>query len=63
MTDEDLIYTSNVYGPIQFDSGIGTPVELVQSWMQYLEAAKAFNSPLLASTWPNDATTLLAPAM
>ena len=63
VTDEDLIYTSNVYGPIQFDSGIGTPVELVQSWMQYLEAAKAFNSPLLASTWPNDATTLLAPAM
>merc|ERR550514_210952 len=63
VTDEDLIYTANVYGPIQFDSGIGTPVVMVQSWMQYLEAAKAFNSPLLASTFPNDATTLLAPAM
>lgn len=63
VTDEDLIYTANVYGPIQFDSGVGTPVEMVQSWMQYLEAAKAFNSPLLASTFPNDAHTLLAPAM
>lgn len=63
VTDEDLIYTANVYGPIQFDSGLGTPVVMVQSWMQYLEAAKAFNSPLLASTFPNDATTLLAPAM
>lgn len=63
VTDEDLIYTANVYGPIQFDSGLGTPIALVQSWMQYLEAAKAFNSPLLASTFPNDATTLLAPAV
>lgn len=61
--DEDLIYTANLYGPIQFDSGVGTPVLLVQSWMQYLEAAKAFNSPLLASTFPDDATTLLAPSM
>lgn len=62
VTDEDLIYTANVYGPIQFDEGLGTPVALVQSWMQYLEAAKAFNSPLLASSFPNDAATLLAPA-
>jgi len=61
--DEDLIYTANVYGPIQFDTGIGTPPLLVQSWMQYLEAAKAANTPLLSSTFPGDATTLLAPAM
>lgn len=59
---EDLIYTANLYGPIQFDSGVGTPVLLVQSWMQYLEAAKAFNSPLLASTFPGDQATLLAQA-
>jgi len=63
VTDEDLIYTANVYGPIQFDSGPGTQPLLVQSWMQYLEAAKAFNSPLLASTFHDDHTTLLAPAM
>lgn len=63
VTDEDLIYAANLYGPIQFDSGIGTPVALVQSWMQYLEAAKAFNSPLIASTFPQDSTTLLAPAI
>lgn len=60
---EDLIYTTNIYGPIQFDSGVGTPVAAVQSWMQYLEAAKAFNSPLIASQFPTDQTTLLAPAV
>lgn len=60
---DDLIYTSNIYGPIQFDSGLGTPVMAVQSWMQYLEAAKAFNSPLIASRFPKDEATLLAPAI
>jgi len=60
---EDLIYTTNIYGPIQFDSGLGTPVVAVQSWMQYLEAAKAFNSPLIASQFPKDQATLLAPAI
>lgn len=60
VTDEDLIYAANIYGPIQFDSGAGTPVAAVLSWMGYLEAAKAFNSPLLASTFENDSGTLLA---
>jgi quercetin dioxygenase-like cupin family protein len=41
VTDEDLIYTANVYGPIIFDSGRGTPVEAVMSWMEYLELARA----------------------
>jgi len=58
--EEDLIYTANVWGPIQFDSGVGTPVAAVFSWMQYLEAAQAFQSPLIASTFPNDQSTLLA---
>jgi quercetin dioxygenase-like cupin family protein len=60
---EDLIYTTNIYGPIQFDAGVGTPVVAVQSWMQYLEAAKAFNSPLIASQFPKDQATLLAPSV
>jgi len=60
--ETDLIYTANVYGPIQFDSGPGTKVEMVFSWMSYLEAAKAFNSPLMASTFPND-SSLLAPSI
>merc|ERR1712039_44389 len=62
VTDDDLIYTANVYGPIQFDSGVGTPVVSVLSWMQYLEAANAFQTPLIASTFPNDQSTLLASA-
>jgi len=61
--DEDLIYTANVYGPIQFDGGVGTPVLMVQSWMQYLEAAKASGTPLIASTFPGDAMTLLSPSI
>jgi len=60
VTDEDLIYTANVWGPIQFDAGVGTAPLMVMSWMQYLEAAQAFNSPLIASTFPNDGSTLLA---
>jgi len=57
---DDLIYTANVYGPIQFDSGPGTPVLMVLSWMQYLESAKASNTPLLRSTFPKDHGTMLA---
>jgi len=60
ITDEDLIYTANLYGPIQFDSGVGTPIQFVASWMTYLEAAKNGKSPLLASTFPDDASTFLA---
>lgn len=60
ITDDDLIYTANLYGPIQFDDGVGTPVTMVASWMTYLEAAKAGNSPLLSSTFPDDSSTFLA---
>jgi len=63
ITDEDLIYTANIYGPIQFDSGVGTPILDVLSWMTYLAGAKAFKSPLIASTFPGDQGTLLAKSM
>lgn len=59
----DLIYTANVYGPIQFDSGVGTPILMVLSWMQYLESAASVNTPLLASSFPDDDSTLLASTM
>lgn len=35
LTDEDLIYTANIYGPVAFDSGKGTPLTNVLSWMEY----------------------------
>ena len=41
LTDEDLIYLANVYGPLTFDSGRGTPVAAVLSWMEYDALAKA----------------------
>jgi len=39
LTDEDLIYMANIYGPVSFDTGRGTPIAAVLSWMEY-EALK-----------------------
>ena len=39
--DDDLIYLANVYGPLTFDTGRGTPVAAVLSWMEYDALAKA----------------------
>lgn len=56
--DEDLIYTANVYGPVQFDEGPGTPITAVQSWMQYKQAATAFGLNLVANQFEKDSTLL-----
>ncbi|TDJ38687.1 MAG: hypothetical protein E2O54_12550 [Gammaproteobacteria bacterium] len=56
--EEDLIYTANVYGPIQFDTGAGTPIVAVQSWMQYKEIAEASGTELVRSTFAGDASLL-----
>ena len=55
---EDLIYTANVYGPIQFDEGPGTPISAVQSWMQYKQAATAFGLKLVANQFESDSSLL-----
>jgi hypothetical protein len=55
---EDLIYTANVYGPVQFDDGPGTPITAVQSWMQYKEAATAFGLKLVANQFEADSSLL-----
>ena len=57
--DDDLIYTANVYGPVQFDDGPGTPIAAVQSWMQYRELADEASAPLVKNTFDGD-TSLLA---
>ena len=41
LTDDDLIYMANVYGPLTFDSGRGTPIAAVLSWMEYDALARA----------------------
>jgi quercetin dioxygenase-like cupin family protein len=61
--DEDLIYLANIYGPIQFDSGVGTPVEAVLSWMTYLEMAKAAGSPLVKNTFEGSQNSYIATAI
>ena len=41
VSDDDLIYTANIYGPLTFDTGPGTPVVAVLSWMEYVALAEA----------------------
>jgi hypothetical protein len=56
--EEDLIYTANVYGPVQFDEGKDTPIAAVLSWMQYKEMAEASGTPLVQNTFSDDASLL-----
>jgi len=58
VTDEDLIYTANIYGPLMFDSGLGTPVVAVLSWMDYLALAEAGGAKLVPNTFSNDSSLL-----
>ena len=55
---EDLIYTANVYGPVQFDEGEGTPIVAVLSWMQYKALAETSGGALVRNTYANDSTML-----
>jgi len=59
VSDEDLIYTANVYGPVQFDEGPDTPITAVQSWMQYKAMADSVGQRLVRNTFVGD-TSLLA---
>ena len=56
--DVDLIYTANVYGPLQFDEGRDTPIAAVLSWMQYKEMADAAGIELVRNTFEGDASLL-----
>ena len=56
--DDDLIYMANVYGPVQFDEGPGTPIGAVQSWMQYKEMADAAGCELVRNTFDGDSSLL-----
>jgi hypothetical protein len=58
VTDEDLIYTANVYGALFFDSGVGTPVAAVVSWMDYVALAEAGGIKLVPNTFSNDSSLL-----
>lgn len=56
--EDDLIYTANVYGPLQFDEGPGTPIAAVMSWMTYKEMADDAGIDLVKNTFTNDASLL-----
>ena len=54
--DEDLIYTANGYGPLQFDDGPGTPITAVVSWMTFKGMADAAGVELVRNTFPGDSS-------
>lgn len=56
--DGDLIYTANLYGAIAFDSGRGTPVTTVLSWMEYKAFAEAYGAKLVPNSRPEDSSLL-----
>ena len=58
VTDEDLIYTANIYGPLIFDSGPGTPVEAVASWLDYKTMAEESGVKLVPNSHSNDSSLL-----
>jgi quercetin dioxygenase-like cupin family protein len=55
---DDLIYTANVYGPLQFDHGRGTPISAVLSWVQYKKMAEASGTRLVRNTFADDRSLL-----
>lgn len=52
--DQDLIYSANLYGPLIFDTGRGTPVVAVLSWIEYKALAAAGGAQLIPSTFPEE---------
>ncbi len=58
LTDEDLIYTANLYGPLAFDSGKGTPLTAVLSGMEYKAFAEAAGAKLVPNAKSEDSTLL-----
>ena len=56
--EDDLIYTANVYGPLQFDEGPDTPIAAVISWMTYKTMADAAGIDLVKNTFADDASLL-----
>ena len=58
VSEDDLIYTANVYGPLTFDTGLGTPIVAVVSWMDYVALAEAGGIKLVPNTFSNDSSLL-----
>ena len=56
--DEDLIYTANGYGPLQFDDGPGTPITAVVSWMTFKAMADDAGIELVRNTFPGDSSLM-----
>ena len=53
-----LTRTANIYGPLIFDSGPGTPVEAVASWLDYKTMAEESGVKLVPNSDSNDSSLL-----
>ena len=42
---EDLVYLANIYGPVMFDTGPGTQILVVASFMDYVNIAAGSGQP------------------
>ena len=58
LTDEELMDTASLYGPVMFDSGPGTQIESLLSWVEYKGMAEANGIKLVPSTRPDDSSLL-----
>jgi quercetin dioxygenase-like cupin family protein len=58
-SEEDLVYLANIYGPVTFDSGPGTPILVVASFMNYVDIAESSGQPLVRNVFPDDSTLLV----
>jgi len=56
---EDLVYLANIYGPVMFDQGPGSPILAVASFMDYVETAKLSGQPLVRNVFPDDNSLLV----
>ena len=53
------MYLANIYGPVTFDTGPGTPILVVASFMDYVKIAADAGQPLVRNTFPDDSSLLV----
>jgi quercetin dioxygenase-like cupin family protein len=57
-SEEPLVYLANIYGPVMFDNGPGTQIQVVAQFEDYLDIAQMANFTLIRSVFPDDPSLL-----
>lgn len=58
-SEEDLVYLANIYGPVMFDTGPGSQILVVASFMDYVDIAEQSGQPLVRNVFPDDSSLLV----